>query len=209
MLICLHFYAMWNAVAMPVVLDPLADAAERSFDEFAMGINAPVLRTLVDYWNQCRGNNLLPSFQDFDPTSVPNALPYVWVVECQDLDALRHRLVGEQVQNSVGQPMVGRTTADLYPPDIVAAFRALAAAIRTLPCALHGITRAQASSAPSYRIVERVGLPFSSDGEGVDLILGATIELEADPASVLYSGELAGQVDLGGVHYCRIAPTEI
>lgn len=35
---------MWNAVAMAVEHDPLADVEERSFDEFTMGIKAPVLR---------------------------------------------------------------------------------------------------------------------------------------------------------------------
>jgi hypothetical protein len=134
--------------------------------DFAAAIQSDVLRRLVAHWSQMRGERRMPARADFDPLAVRYALGYLSLIEVHR-DPLRFyfRLDGtKQVE------LFGVDCATLSGRGDATRSRGLAASLSR--------TRSRSEPLPqAIRFHERlieyeaVILPFSNDGERVDLLM--------------------------------------
>jgi hypothetical protein len=70
------------------------------------------LNALVRYWNQKRGDNVMPSRIQIDPVDITRLLPIVLIAEIIGTDA-RLRLVGSETTVAYGNEMRGRSIREI------------------------------------------------------------------------------------------------
>ena len=137
----------------------------------------PLLQTLIAYWERIRPHPLLPGRQHFDPSAIPELLPHLWLIDvvAGSPRSYRYRLVGTAII-AAGSPvrsgivLQGPSTAtDLY--DLVVEQRRFDWQ--------HGGPPLFEHSQQVYAL-ERAVLPFASNGNDVDLIVGATLFYQRD-----------------------------
>jgi hypothetical protein len=138
--------------------------------EFISAIRSDVLRHLVAHWQGLRGQRRMPRRTDFDPLDVRRALGYISLIEVRR-DPLRFyfRLDGTKQVDLFGLDCTRRYLDEAMPAD----HAAMAAA---------SFSEVVDSRAPRYhrrtipfhhRLIdyEIVILPFSNDGERVDMLM--------------------------------------
>jgi hypothetical protein len=138
--------------------------------EFASAIQSDVLRRLVAHWSRIRGHRRMPRRADFDPLEVRYALGYISLIEVHR-DPLRFyfRLDGTKQVELFGVDCTRRYLEEAMPPDHVAmaSVSFSEAVARREPC-YHRRQIAFRERPIDYEVVI---LPFSNDGEGVDLLM--------------------------------------
>lgn len=138
--------------------------------EFASAIQSDVLRQLVAHWSRIRGHRRMPARADFDPLEVRYALGYISLIEVHR-DPLRFyfRLDGTKQVDLFGVDCTRRYLDEAMPPDHAAMTSASysEAVARREPC----YHRRQIGFHERLIEYEVVILPFSSDGERVDLLM--------------------------------------
>ena len=65
-------------------------------------VGLSVLETLERYWHDLRGDNLIPSRADVDPSQIDAALPYSFIAERVAPGVARMRVVGQKVNALIG-----------------------------------------------------------------------------------------------------------
>ncbi len=70
------------------------------------------LNAVVRYWNQRRGDNIMPSRIQIDPVDIPRLLPIVFIAEVIGND-VRLRLVGSETTAAYGTEMRGRSIREI------------------------------------------------------------------------------------------------
>ena len=138
--------------------------------DIATAIQSEVLRRLLAHWLQMRGRRRMPARADFDPLAVRYALGYISLIEVHR-DPLRFyfRLDGTKQVELFGVDCTRRYLDEAMPADhaamaIVSYSEAVA---RREPC-YHRRKIAFRERLIDYEIVI---LPFSNDGERVDLLM--------------------------------------
>jgi hypothetical protein len=138
--------------------------------DFAAAIQSEVLRRLVAHWQHMRGQRRMPSRADFDPLAVRYALGYISLIEVhRDPMRFYFRLDGTKQVELFGLDCTQRFLDEAMPPD----HAAMAAA---------SYSDAVERREPRYRRrqiafhgrpieYEVVILPFSNDGQQVDLLM--------------------------------------
>ena len=138
--------------------------------EFAAAIRSDVLRRLVAHWLRIRGRRQMPARADFDPLEARYALGYLSLIEVHR-DPLRFyfRLDGTKQVELFGVDCTGRYLHDAMPRDHVALATASFSNVveRREPSYL----RRQIAFHERLMEYEAVILPFSNDGEQVDLLM--------------------------------------
>lgn len=76
----------------------------------------PLLLRFSTYWLNARGSKIVPAYRDLDPVQMPWALPFVFVLEREQEDMFRYRLVGEDMQTRLSSSMRGKTAFDIFEP---------------------------------------------------------------------------------------------
>ncbi len=138
-----------------------------------------------DYWNQIRGERLMPSRADFSPMDVPRLLPYIILSEVfYDPLRIRYRLVGTRIAEIEGQELTGMwIDQDALPDDLEDWYEDYRI-----------VTQSKAPLFGRDDLVyperSHVGyewalLPLSNDGQTVNMIL-EVIVFENEPALVNY-----------------------
>jgi hypothetical protein len=138
--------------------------------EFASAIQSDVLRRLVAHWSRIRGHRRMPMRAGFDPLEVRYALGYISLIEVHR-DPLRFyfRLDGTKQVELFGVDCTRRYLDEAMPAEyatMVAA--ALSDVVARREPRYH---RRQITIHERPMDYEAVILPFSSDGERVDLLM--------------------------------------
>jgi hypothetical protein len=161
--------------------DPASD--EASGDAFSL--EAPrdsVIAALHRYWAALRRDRLMPSRADFDPAQIPKLLPYVILFNVEGRGGpYIVRLVGEEVQRFVGRNTTGLPAGSFMPPSAAATMIGILDAVATGRAPRFRAGKAHWHEDKSYRDFEACFLPLSSDGETVNIILGA-VRFPFEPA---------------------------
>jgi hypothetical protein len=137
---------------------------------FESAIRSEVLCQLVAYWRRIRGARRMPARRDFDPLEARFAIGYVSLVEVHR-DPLRFyfRLDGTRQVELFGIDCTRRYLDEAVPPEDAAMVAASYGEV-----VRHGEPRYHRRQITFRRRLidyEVVILPFSSDGERVDLLM--------------------------------------
>ena len=137
-----------------------------------------LIRELVSYWLRIHPGDGLPGRQNFDPVDVPRLLPHLLLTDVHGPPyRFRARVVGTAVVEAIGKDFTGA-----YLDEALPGFADTSGAADRVDVVETGL--------PSYRCglatmpfpldfapIERVYLPFASDGRKVDLILAGMVYL--------------------------------
>jgi hypothetical protein len=138
--------------------------------DFAAAIQSDVLRRLVAHWLLIRGRRRIPARADFDPLDVRYALGYLSLIEVHR-DPLRFyfRLDGTKQVDLFGVDCTRRYLDEAMPQDHAAMATASYSDVvqRREPRYL----RRQIAFHERLIEYEAVILPFSNDGERIDLLM--------------------------------------
>ena len=138
--------------------------------DFAATIQSDVLRRLVAHWSRMRGQRRMPLRADFDPLAVPYALGYFSLIEVhRDPPRVYFRLDGTKQVELFGVDCTRRHLDEAMPPDHAAmAVAPFSDAVRRRAPRYH---RRQIAFHERLIEYEVMILPFSNDGERVDLLM--------------------------------------
>ena len=137
------------------------------------------LAQLYSYWQIKRGDRLMPSRADINPVDMHAFLPHTMlidVVQCENGETrFRTRLVGTHVVDGYGEEFSGKFLDEIDLGD--SRDRVIEACLYTVhkkkPAYLSGKSRQPAGD--GYISYKRLGVPLSSDGEIVNIILVAAV----------------------------------
>lgn len=101
---------------------------------FALPLKTEPCLRLLAYWNELRGDALLPKRADLDPSGFLEVLPYISILEVRDRDTMIYRLCGTGLRDILGFEATGCNLLDLVSATArpVRAYRNWVAATR--PC---------------------------------------------------------------------------
>lgn len=138
-------------------------------------IQSERLVEVADYWRAIRGTRNMPTRDDLDPMQMSrHLLPHLELidVERQPRFRLRWRLIGTHVTTTVERDATGKYFDELYlGADLAPVSTPFEwVAMNAQPLRWNGTSSFIGKEWQAY---EGVYLPFSSDGETVDMILGA------------------------------------
>ena len=134
---------------------------------------------IFHYWDELRGDRRMPSRADFDPARVVHHLPGILLVDIEGMDEngtaiLRSRVVGTEEVRARGHDPTGKLVSEgFFGPSLEAAMQAYGFVHRerTFLYQLLEFKTERGLLSSEYNIL----LPFSSDGESVNQILGYSI----------------------------------
>ncbi|MEC9347850.1 MAG: PAS domain-containing protein [Pseudomonadota bacterium] len=135
----------------------------------------PLLVRLGRYWRSCRDGDRLPARVAIDPAAIVPVLPHVILIDVHGAGQYRYRLVGTSVADRFGHDVTGEPVDKSWlGPDWPAVRRDFDYVVQQRrPCMTRGTMRLSGEIAPvAYR---RLLLPLASDGETVDVLIGAII----------------------------------
>jgi hypothetical protein len=150
---------------MPDVAELTTQAA------FIDGPRDPRLRSLFDYWNGLRGGRIVPLRADFDPTAIPQLLPFVFMYGTSPEGGYVIRLVGEEVVQFVGRNATGHPAGTIMPPRSAEIIVKILDTVTAERAPKFRAGKAHWLAVKSYRDYEACFLPLSSDGESVNIVL--------------------------------------
>lgn len=78
------------------------------------GITQPVLRPVLEYWDQKRGGRKLPGRSDIDPEELKPYLRHLFLIEVLGAGDFRYRLVGTEITERYGRNSTGKTVREIY-----------------------------------------------------------------------------------------------
>jgi len=143
----------------------------------SLGFASPLLVDLLAYWDAKRGQRLMPSRADIDPTdaALRKHIGFIVLVDVIGKPArFRFRLIGSKITEAVGRDSTGRWLDELYSPadyeNMIVAYRWLVQ--HRAPMRIVGDLR---HANREWLEMESLDLPLSSDGETVDVILTRSI----------------------------------
>ena len=143
----------------------------------AVFLDAPrdkLLQELYAYWDTLRGSRMMPSRADFDPTRIPKLLPHIIMYNVEAPGGpYVVRLVGEEVQRFVGRNTTGLPAGSIMKPQSAAIMMRIFDAVVSERAPKFRAGKAHWLEEKNYREFEACFLPLSSDGETVNIILGA------------------------------------
>lgn len=153
-------------------------------DPSVSAFNDVRLAGLLRYWQELRDGARLPSRTDVEPQELGTVLPWTFLIDVTPLDGFRYRLVGTAIVQEMGYDMTGQLVARAYAgPDWDQIRRDYDWVIRERrPCLTRNRVMLPANG--SEYCYSRLLLPLATDGENVDILLGAAI---ADNQSLRHS----------------------
>ncbi len=157
----------------------------------------PIFSTVLGYWESKRRDGKLPTRREIDPLDLGGTiLPYILLFEVVPAEAptttglrFRFRLAGTAFRQIAGRDVTGLCFDELGPAERTApVIRQLTMTVEHLrPAYLVGRVTARSDA---HEDIGRLALPLSSDGAGVDKILGVwfTMPLAANAAISPFEG---------------------
>jgi len=154
----------------PTQRDSAANPRADEVAGFISAIRSDVLRQLVAHWHDMRGGRRMPARADFDPLDVRYALGYLSLIDVQR-DPLRYyfRLDGSKQVDLFGIDCTRRYLDEAMPADHAAmATMSYREVVDSRTPRYHRRTIPFHQRLIDYEIVI---LPFSSDGQRVDMLM--------------------------------------
>lgn len=129
----------------------------------------------LDAWRSARRGTMVPFRNDFDPLSVPNLLPHIWLYRFDPaLGDFVCRLAGEEVNAAWGRSIRGERLREVLGeadhPTVLRRWKQIV----TVPL-LHYGSAIERLSAQDTRSAERLLVPLASDDETVDFVMGLSL----------------------------------
>ena len=131
------------------------------------------IAALYQYWDTLRRGRSMPSREDFDPTQVPKLLRYIVLYNVVEPGSYTVRLIGEDVQDFIGRNTAGSPAASTMPPEAARLMVALLDSVVTERAPKFRTGSAYWQPDKDFRNFESCFMPLSSDGNDVNIILGA------------------------------------
>lgn len=137
----------------------------------------PALQQLYEYWLSKFEDGKIPGRSDVDPLDFPKILPHICLIDVERTDGrlqFRFRLFGTHHQEFNQQDFTGKTIDEVFPPD--AAAKVNAAYTHVVETAEPHYWREDLAFEGRKHIgYERLICPLASDGETVDMLIGAFV----------------------------------
>ncbi|MBT5109235.1 MAG: PAS domain-containing protein [Rhodospirillaceae bacterium] len=132
--------------------------------EFLDGCAAEISK-LFHYWNSLRNGRRMPARSDMDPLDIPRLLRYIQLIDVS-LDPLefRYRLVGTRLVDRLGVELTGKQVGNI--DSILDDYREVVSQ-QTYKYSQARLTNPKEDD----KVEETVYLPFSDDGETVNIIM--------------------------------------
>jgi hypothetical protein len=138
----------------------------------------PRLRALLAFWSARRGERAMPACDALDPLALWQWLGHLMLVEAASGGEFRYRVYGTGLAEYYGRDLTGKTTASLRPDVRQLVCGEYEAVCRTArPLLVTHVRRVRYQPLP----VEKLILPFSTDGHGVDRLLAGAYPAASDP----------------------------
>ena len=139
---------------------------------------APQLRVLLEHYTRLRGDHPLPLRSAFDPVAVPQHLGDIYLVHVEPPPRrYRYRLVGTRIAAVLGRDATGRYFDEVYGPDVIDEMSRGFDWVRAHRRPLHRYGRCRHTEGRAHRGFEELLLPFSRQGETVDIVLGRIVHI--------------------------------
>jgi hypothetical protein len=141
----------------------------------------PVLRAVLAYWEEKRRDRPMPRRGDIDPIELRAVLSHLQITEVIDGGSrFRYRLVGTAIVEAFGAEFTGRYVDELISGErdtfVHACYRAVCASRRP------AFVRSKYATTKNIDLTaNRMLVPLSEDGTGVNQILGALTFESARP----------------------------
>src|SRR5260370_24175935 len=106
---------------VPALVPPKVHLVRRSAGLELDGVAEPAawpskLKRLYDYWLSIHPHAGLPGRQHFDPTAIPDLLPYIFMVDIERNPLrFKYRLVGTEYVRMIGRDLTGRYLDEAHP----------------------------------------------------------------------------------------------
>jgi len=156
---------------------PAGAGAEPEEITEAVFIDAPrdrELQAFVAYWQSLHRGDALPSRADFDPVKVPKLLPNIILYNVEKPGGpYTIRLVGEEVQQFVGQNATGRRAGAIMNTRAAAMMNRILDAVSIERTPRYRAGKTHWLDAKNFREFEACFLPLAADGKTVNMILCA------------------------------------
>ncbi len=137
----------------------------------------PALQRLYDYWLSKREDGKIPGRSDVDPLDIPDILPHICLLDVERTDdslRFRFRLFGTQHQEFNQRDFTGQLIDEVFPPEaaakVNAAYRQVVESGEP-----HYWRENLAFEGREHIAYERLICPLASDGETVNMLIGAFV----------------------------------
>ncbi len=135
------------------------------------------VRQIHDYWLSIHPGKGLPAREDLDPVDVPSLLPNLWLANVEHNPLrFRYRLIGSEIVHVLGDDLTGRYFDECF--DNFVGSRPYATLVEMCMTGRPAWRRGAAVlTRKDYRVreMERIFLPFATDGVTVDLFLALSV----------------------------------
>lgn len=132
----------------------------------------PKILELAEYWMSIHPGDRLPSRKDLDPIDILSLLPNLVLVDVEtDPYRFLARVQGTEVSRAMKMDLTGRYLHDVFADfDQTFPYKDRVKVVET-GCAVHRFGSPSLPFALDFVPIERLHVPFSSDGEKVDKVL--------------------------------------
>ncbi|HEV2674447.1 MAG TPA: PAS domain-containing protein [Aliidongia sp.] len=149
-------------------------------ESFREKIRSPILRKLLDYWDDVRGERLMPNWSDIKPEEIAAVLPHIWAWHITAADEARLRLVGESIYQAMSRDLRGARPTDLYPSPTGAEIQQRLLKVARLPTCSY--TVGDVFHGPlQIGTGDRLALPYADGRGGLGVIGASKLEPAKDP----------------------------
>ena len=145
------------------------------------GVTSPILRAFRDHWLALKGERAMPSRADIDPVHIPALLPHIILVDVIGAPPVfRYRLIGTAITKIANRDATGRILDEsLYGANTERVLRTYRETVADKsPKAVREIVQFVDKD---WIKTEVILMPLSSDGETIDMIVGAVDIVDEDP----------------------------
>jgi hypothetical protein len=81
-------------------------------------VKNPALRPLCVFWDEVRGDRLLPNASDIDPSQIANILKDIAILDVIDSENIRYRLAGTGIAERMGEDPTGNNLIEMTAPEM-------------------------------------------------------------------------------------------
>ncbi len=151
---------------------PRAERTPAIMDE---QIRSGILRRLLHYWDEKRGDRRAPSRDDIDPADMIEALPYVFLIDVlAEPRRYRVRLMGTLLGDWCGRDHTGRYVDEIA-EQAVGTLQELVTTWRPWR-----LMAELGRSSGGTKLYELLALPLSRDGTAVNMVLGGIAQMHPE-----------------------------
>jgi hypothetical protein len=93
-------------------------SSKSASDKISSKINNTALKPLCEFWDEVRGDRLLPDASDIDPAQIAYILKDIAILDVIDEMTIRYRLAGTAIAERMGDDPTGKNLIEMTAPDM-------------------------------------------------------------------------------------------